>query len=555
MSAGDGDDVNAFKLNLVDEKGFSHIGKDWAIYSYDLPLCLFGVTENEEVQVRPHPSFAGKRTELQSFGEELSTVFVSDIFGRISLLPVEKDFLQSTIADIQNLWGLSITGSSMRINNIVIRSKTDTAIIWEWMPKIVQRPKKPTISVKKLAGVNCNSVRLILSEETRRDLPDISPSWVIGNTRLNGDSALIEFPNAGTYVAQVLLPSTGVYHPQYWIDTFTVTVNAPPVAVITGAKEIISPGEEIILSGKESHDPEGSPLRMQWFINNELRGNQPALRFSSLIPGLYEVRLTVNDGAANSACIETAETKTIRVNAQPYAEISGPQIHGRAADTKFMVKNDFDSDNDKLFFTWSGTGIIGSNTERTVIVNHAVAGDYAITLTIDDHTGSTNSTYSTSFNYHVNAEPVPVFTLAEQAAPKDEIILNAANTIDPDSKNLSFHWSVSNGIEFKTETAKLSFDAPGDYDVTLTVDDGEGVENSIQSLKKSIHINAPPVPVITAVDHSTFAKQLISAEKSHDDDQKTLTYLWDFGDGSSGNGKFSRAHFSKKRTLHYYTDC
>ena len=80
----------------------------------------------------------------------------------------------------------------------------------------------------------------------------------------------------------------------------------------------------------------------------------------------------MNDGAANSACTEATDTKTIRVNAQPYAEISGPRIHGREADTKFIVKNDFDSDNDELFFTWSGTGIIGSNKERNVIVNHTL---------------------------------------------------------------------------------------------------------------------------------------------------------------------------------------
>ena len=537
VSADDGDDANAFKLNLVDDKGISQLGKGWVIYSYELPLCLFGVNESEEVQVRPHPTFAGKRTELQSIGEELSTVFVSDIFGQTSHVPVEKDFLQSTIGDFKNLWGLSVTGSSMHINNMVVRSKTDTAVIWEWMPKIVQRPIKPTISVKKQAGVNCNSVRLSLSEETRHDLPEQSPIWIIGSTRLNGDSALIEFPKAGTYSAQVLIPSIGVYYPQYWLDNFTVNVNAPPVAVITGAKEIISPGDELILSGKESRDPEGSPLRMQWFINNETRGNQPELRFSSLLPGLYEVRLSVNDGAANSACNEAVDSKTIRVNAQPYAEIMGPRIHGRTADTKFIGKNDFDNDNDKLYFTWSGPGIIGSNNKRSVTVNHDVAGDYSITLTVDDHTGSTNSMYSTLFEYHVNAEPVPVFVLAEQAAPNDEIILSAANTIDPDSKNLSFHWSVSNGSEFESKETKLSFHTPGNYNVTLTVNDGEGVENSIQSLKKSIHINAPPVPVITAVDHSTSAKQLISAEKSHDDDQKVLKYSWDFGDGSIGSGK------------------
>jgi PKD repeat protein len=545
VSAGDGDYANAFKLNLVDENGISQLGKGWVIYSYELPLCLFGITENEEVQIQPHPAFACKRTELQSLGEELSTVFVRDLFGQTSRLPVDKDFLQSAIAKIQNLWGLSVTGSSMHINNMVVKSTADSEVIWEWMPKIVQRPKKPTINVTKQAGMNCNSVKLSLSEETRRGLPVTSPIWVIGDTQLNGDSALIEFPKAGTYSAQVLIPSTGMYYPQYWVDNFTVNVNAPPVAVITGAKEIVSPGDVLALSAKESHDPEGNPLQIQWFINNESRGNQPDLRFSSLIPGMYEVRLIVNDGASYSACTEAVDTKTIRVNAQPYAEINGPRIHGRKADTKFIVKNDFDSDNDKLVFTWSGTGIISSNKGKSVIVNHDIAGRCSIMLTVDDQTGTTNSTYTTALEYQVNPDPVPAFELPEQAAPDDKILLSGINTTDPNNKKISYHWSVSDGSELASKEATLSFDAPGDYDVTLTIDDGEGVSNSIQSYKKSIHINAPPVPIITATDHSTSARQIISAEKSYDNDQKVLKFSWDFGDGSNGSGKSVEHIFQK----------
>ena len=545
VSASDGDDANAFKLNLVDDNGISQLNKSWTIYSYELPLCLFGVKENEVVQIRPHPAIAGKRTELQSFGEELSTVFVNDIFGRTSRLPIDKEFLQSSIGEIQNLWGLTVTGSSMRINNFVVRSKTDSAVIWEWMPRVVRKPVKPTIIVAKQAGMNCNSLRLSLSEETRRGLPDIVPTWVLGKTKLTCDTATIEFPKPGTYSAQVLIPSNGVYFPQYWIDSFMVNVNAPPVAVITGAEEIVSPGDVLNLSARESHDPEGNPLQIQWYINNESRGSEHDLRFTSLIPGKYEVRLNVNDGASYSACNEASDIKTIRVNAQPYAEISGPRIHGRNVDVKFMVKNDFDSDDDELLFTWSGTGIIGTNKGRSIVVNHDVAENYTISLTVDDQTGTTNSVYSTTIEYHVNAEPVPAFQLPEQAAPGDKVILSAINTMDPDSKNLKFHWSVSDGSELNSAGATLSFDAPGDYDVTLTVDDGEGVENSVQTYKKSIHINAPPVPMITAVDHSTSARQIISAEKSYDDDQKMLKYTWDFGDGTIGSGK-SIVHLFQK---------
>jgi large repetitive protein len=537
VSAGDGDDANAFKLNLVNSKGISQIGKDWMIYSYELPLCLFGINENDEVQVRPHPAFARNRTNIRSFGEEYSTIFVRDIFGQTSRLPIDNNFLKTSVADIQNQWGVSISGSSIHINNLVVRSKSDTAIIWEWMPTIVQKPKMPAVSILRQAGVNCNSVRLSVSETTRRELPNFSPIWVIGDTKLNCDSALIEFPKAGIYNAQVLLPTSGFYFPKYWLNDFTININAPPVAVITGAQEIVSPGETLYLSAKDSHDPEGSPLQLQWFINNESRGNQPTLHFSSLIPGLYEIKLIVNDGASNSICDEAIDSKTVRVNAQPYAEINGPRIHGRSVESKFIVKNDFDSDGDVCLYTWSGPEIVGSNKQRSVIVKHDKAGIYQISLTVNDQTGTTNASYSTMIEYRVNADPVPAFTIAEQAAPNDEIQLNAINTMDPDSRNLTYHWSVSNGVELDSSKATISFNTPGDYSVTLKVDDGEGVENSVQSYSRNIHINAPPVPRITAIDHSTSGRQIISAEKSYDGDQKVLKYTWNFGDGNTGTGK------------------
>jgi PKD repeat protein len=545
VSAGDGDDANAFKLNLVDSKGIRQIGKDWTIYSYELPLCLYGVAENEEVQIRPHPAVGVKRTEIRSFGEEQSTVFVRDIFGETSRLPISSNFMQSEIGDIQNQWGVSVTGSSARINNLVIRSKSDSAVVWEWLPTIVQKPRTPSISINQRGGENCNSIQLQLSDATRRESAGLSPIWFIGDTRVDGDSATFEFPKSGTYNAQVIIPTTGLLFPKYWLNNFTININAAPTAVITGDEEIISPGKTLTLSSHESKDPEGSQLRLQWFINDEYRGDQQTLRFNSLIPGIYIVKLVVDDGASNSPCHQAVDSKTIRVNAQPYVEISSPRILGRSVETKFLVKNEYDSDGDNLSYTWSGTGIVGSNKQRTIIVKHDKAGVNQITLTVNDKTGTTNAVYSTTIEYRVNADPVPAFTLPEQAAPNNPIHLSAVNTMDPDNQKLKFHWSVSDGSELDSPEATLTFDAPGDYTVALQVDDGEGVENSVQSYTRSIHINAPPVPSITAVDRSTSARQIISAENSSDEDQKVLKYTWDFGDGTTGAGKTITHLFQK----------
>ncbi len=535
--ASDGDDANAFKLGLVDNKGESRVGKEWIIYSYELPICLYNVSENKEVQIRPHLAYGLKRTEIQSFGEELSTVFVRDIFGETSRLPIIASFMQTLVGDIQNQWGVSIGGSAVKINNLVVRSKSDSAIVWEWMPTIVQKPKSPFISINQNGINNCNSVLLLLSDNTRRETYGSSPIWIIGDTKVSADSTIFEFPKAGVYNAQVLIPTTGLLFPKYWLKNFKVTINIPPVAIITGAEEIISPGKILSLASNQSYDPEGSALRVQWYINDEYRGNQSTLKFSSLIPGIYHIKLIVDDGAINSYCHNSSDIKTIRVNAQPYAEISAPRILGRSIETKFLVKNEFDSDNDNLTYVWSGTGIVGAYKQKSVIIKQEKAGTYQITLTVDDNTGTTNSIYRSTIEYRVNADPVPAFILPAQAAPHDKIQLSAVNTMDPDNTNLKFHWVSSDGSELVSPEAVLSFDAPGDYTITLTVDDGEGVENSVQTYLRSIHINAPPVPIITAVDHSTNARQVFSAEKSYDTDQKNLKFTWEFGDGSIGTGK------------------
>ena len=311
----------------------------------------------------------------------------------------------------------------------------------------------------------------------------------------------------------------------------------PLSAAVFAAKSILSPGEALLLSAPAAPPEEEHPWRYQWFVNGEMRGDAPSLTFVNVLPGIYEIKVVVNNGSSSALCSEASAVRKIRVNAQPYGEIKAPQIVGRSAATKFYAVNAVDPDGDTLAYQWSGPGIAAGAEDSVVTIKQDKAGDYSIKLTISDRTGTKNSDYSTLFAYHVDADPVPIFSLPEQAAPGDTILLSALQSKDPDNDALSVRWKVSDGSELSNPEATLTFDHPGDFVVTLTVDDGEGVENSVQSCEHSIHINAPPVPVITALDHSNSSKQNFSAEKTTDADQSDLFYSWNFGDGASAEGK------------------
>ena len=536
VRGGDGNDVNSFQLIVADSNSVTSLRTDWSILAIDLSVCLYRVPPTAEMQLRPFQPLDNTISSFVSMGEEQVHVGVRDEFGNYSTLPVANRFFLSTLPNgMKNSWGLTITGSPLKVNNLVIKGAT-SLILWDLKPTIVRQPQKPSIDAVQLAGPACNSVVLALNEATKKNLFGGLPKWSYGKTIIEKDSAEIDFQKPGKNFVSVYIPTRGMYFPKYWEQQISVVVNAAPKAIITADKLIAAPGEIITLSSESSSDPENASLSYQWFVNGEFRGDEKILTLSSLLPTTYDVKLVVNDGAPNSSCTEAATEQKIRINAQPYVDVNFRTIFGRSTAVPFVVENDADNDNDELDFLWTGSGIVGSNKGNSISIKQDKAGTYSLTLTANDRTNTSNSTFTQTISYRVNAEPLPSFDLIKQAAPGDTLNIRAS-AIDEDNNSIAFSWSSTAGHSLTGEQTAIAFSSPGNYSITLSADDGENVENSIQSITRDIHINAPPMPAITAERRSTSARQKISAEKTTDADQKELVHTWDFGDGTTGIGK------------------
>jgi PKD repeat protein len=536
VRAADGNDVNSFQLQVADSNSVTAQRNDWTILAVDLSVCLYRVPPTAELQLKPYQPAEQTITAIASFGEEQVIVGVRDEIGNFSKLPVAKGFYVPLLPNgMKNNWGLTVSGSPLKVNNLVIKGSL-SPVLWELKPTVVRQPQKPQVDIVQLASSSCNNVVLALSEAGKKTLSGGIPKWSFGKTTVEKDSADINFGGPGTYTVSLFIPTRGMYFPKFWRQEVPVTVNARPRAVITADKSIAAPGEIVTLSSAASSDPENASLTYQWFVNGEFRSDEKVLTLSSLLPTTYDVLLTVNDGAPNSSCTEASAQQKIRINAQPYVDVNFRTIFGRSTAVPFVVENDADNDNDALDFLWNGPGIVGPAKGSSITVKHDKAGTYSLTLTANDRTNTSNSTFTQSIKYRVNAEPFPAFTLVKQAAPGDTLPLKAT-VVDEDNPSVNFSWSSTAGHSLNGEQARLTFSKPGDYSITLTADDGEGVENSIQSVTRDIHINAPPVPAITAESRSTSARQRISADKTTDADQKELVHTWDFGDGTTGIGK------------------
>jgi PKD repeat protein len=531
-----GNDINTYQLQVSDTLSTTTARNDWSIIAVDLSIALIRMSAQSEVQIRPYGGERQFPLSLTVQGQEDSEIGVRDAFGNYSKLPAKKEFFVPTIDRLPNTFGLTIGNSIQRINNLVIKGTT-SPVLWDLKPTVVRSPQKPALTAVQLPGAECSSVRFVLSEGTKRNIQNVSPAWNYSGKSYEGDSTEIHFGKPGRYSVTLLVPTRGLYFPKYWMERIPVTVNAPPTARITADKTVISPGEIVTLSASQSVDPEKGVLRYQWFVNGEYRSDESTLQLSSLLPTSYSVTLIVSDGALNSSCTTDDDELTVRINAQPYAEINFPQIFGRSETVTFAVKSVVDNDNDTLSFSWSGKGIVGAKTSSSIKVRHDSAGTYRMTLSANDRTNTVNSSYETVISYRVNAEPILAFAMVSQAAPGDTLVLNAWQTKDADNADLRYTWTSTEGHRITGDIAKVSFKEPGDYSVTLTADDGENVSNSVKSITKKIHINAPPVPVITANARSTAARQRMTGEKTTDADNARLKYFWNFGDGSRDSGK------------------
>ncbi|MCP4412738.1 MAG: PKD domain-containing protein, partial [Gammaproteobacteria bacterium] len=94
-----------------------------------------------------------------------------------------------------------------------------------------------------------------------------------------------------------------------------------------------------------------------------------------------------------------------------------------------------------------------------------------------------------------------------------------------------------------------TYNAGGVYSVRLTVDDNKGTACSKDLTAMNVRINTPPVADagpnhVCCLD----AESDFDGSKSFDADGDTLSYMWNFGDGNTGEGAKVTHVYSKPGT-------
>ena len=317
-------------------------------------------------------------------------------------------------------------------------------------------------------------------------------------------------------------------------DTTRVTVNAAPIAD-AGPPQTVAPGEDFVVSGRASVDPDGEIGEYIWDLPDGTSARGQRISHSIAEPGLHRIRLTVRDDFPGGAAEDESET-LITVNAQPVA-VAGADVLVAPGDTViFDGGQSFDPDGKITAYRWEfddlGAPLDAVRVERA----YETAGVWSAQLIVTDDSGVLNATATDDLTIRVNHPPVAE---AGPAIETDELIvtLDATGSSDADGDALIYAWDFGDGspVEYGAVVTHV-FPRSGVYPVTLRVDDGTGLSNARSADATSVDITARPLAAAGGNRAVCSGEPILfDASGSVDPDGGSLLYAWDFGDGTASD--------------------
>jgi len=331
--------------------------------------------------------------------------------------------------------------------------------------------------------------------------------------------------------------------------------NLPPECIITGNTSV-EVGKKFVLSGKDSHDPDGEIINSSWslHINGKVyTGWGTELRLAVKETGSGTVNLTVTDAEGGTATsvipIYVGSPPTAVFSASSLDVITGEVIHFDA--TSSSDNGDAGSIVEYVWILDNYNFAFGPNTS----FNYSDDGEYTVVLQVTDNIGLSSFTSQTitvsnrppivriwDGSVLINDEPkIPTDNRLE-IVEGDVLHLDTSAcddldslSEDPGDRVLNARWFVDGELYDTGSSVNVVLSSPGTYELTLVAQDDDGEEGN--STMELVVTNRPPV-ALGGIVSSRGRTVTLSAALSEDtpNDVDNLSFSWDLGDGNEAEG-------------------
>lgn len=255
-----------------------------------------------------------------------------------------------------------------------------------------------------------------------------------------------------------------------------VRVNTRPFAEVEFPEEV---GTDTLITAKvvNARDADGDSLFFKW-QGEGIAGSTGGLEVEIIHqkPGEYSLNLIVND-STNTTNARYTTTKTYNVNAAPIPSADIAERVATGFPVSFSAANSVDPDGDSLSYTWLIDGKAESFSKELTYTPEK-PGPFSVLLRVSDGKGLSNSIQQINKTVTANSTPVAIIS-APKKTNLTTVEFSAKKSFDAETSIVDYQWDFGNGSTANGANIQHTFPEPGSYNVTLRVDDGEGLANSV----------------------------------------------------------------------------
>jgi PKD repeat protein len=262
-------------------------------------------------------------------------------------------------------------------------------------------------------------------------------------------------------------------------DTVFISVNEAPVAVIESIENIYE-GSTINLDGSKSYDSENDKLSYKWYLNNqELEENASQINHKFFFPGKYNVKLEVTDNSELSEN-KSVYNKLLNVYSIPKIKLG--------YDTTICVRTVIDFKpiiSSSTISTPLTEWFINDElitTSNSFLYEFRESGNFKIIAKFYDKANYDGVLSSDTMMVVVNSTPKNL-SLEDRVefigAANDHILFDVSHLYTEMNSDLSFTWEFGDKSTAYGKKVYHRYDKPGNYTVTLRIDDGKKTKCSL----------------------------------------------------------------------------
>lgn len=300
-----------------------------------------------------------------------------------------------------------------------------------------------------------------------------------------------------------------------------------------GGPYLVRINEPLTFDSSQTLNVQGGTLTYAWDFGDGASGSGASPTHSYAEPGEYQVRLLVSNGSASH---ETSTSVSVLPSLPPIADIGGPYSGNVGIPVFFDGRGSSDPNGDAIWFAWrfgDGTG----SGESHVYHTYYQPGNYTVTLVVYDGYSSTAAQALARIDPGTPRPPV-----ANAGGPYHGLVgvalqFDADGSMDPDGDPLQYRWIFGDGNEGSVRHARNTYDEAGTYEVILEVSDGVFTVSDVTTAVIDVPQGGPPTASAGGPYQGVTRSPIVfQGAGSTDPDGDALTYRWDFGDQTTGEG-------------------